>query len=261
MFQTYDDWKSKRIMNNLFRITLLLTFIFSSALSNACIHLPYGVPSYSDYMDCREGYAIGYNYSLKSPEWVAYKLKKQVPGTEYERSGSEPFVEDRKIPRQFRSTLKDYRGSGFHRGHLANSESIDTSQHANEETFILSNIVPQIGKHNKGIWKGLENRERKWANTFGEVYVITGPAYTSEYQTIGKNQIPVPDYLWKIIYEPKQQKALAFFTEHKPLTTMFLNEYLYSVDDLEAALNMNFLSALPDHIEESIESVTPKQQW
>lgn len=74
------------------------------------------------------------------------------------------FREDLEIPEQFRAYPADYDEPVYEQGHLANSESVDGSPNAMDETFYMSNMVPQIPRHNKGIWKGLENRERKWAN-------------------------------------------------------------------------------------------------
>lgn len=43
-----------------------------------------------------------------------------------------------------RSTNNDYKGSGYDRGHLAAAGNHMWSQKAMDQTFVLSNICPQV---------------------------------------------------------------------------------------------------------------------
>ena len=57
------------------------TYRLTGDQTNKCNgHLLIGVPGKSDQILCRLGYAIGYDYSRKSAEWVAYVLSPQIPG-------------------------------------------------------------------------------------------------------------------------------------------------------------------------------------
>jgi len=150
--------------------------------SNAsCPHLKYGTPKQGNVVLCREGYALGYNNTLKSAEWVSYVLNKEL-GNDVKRQ--DDFRVDPDIKPVFQTTPDDYDEPVYHQGHLANSESIDQTQHANDETFYMSNMTPQLPGHNTGIWKGLENRERKWANKRGRVIVLAGPVYHNGLHTL-----------------------------------------------------------------------------
>lgn len=228
-------------------------------LSFGCIHLELGTPKQSDMVDCREGYAIGYNYQLKSAEWVAYKLESQPEGEGVDRT--DDFRVDPKIPAEFQTTPDDYDEPVYHQGHLANSESIDTSVVAISETFYMSNMVPQLPTHNTGIWKGLENRERKWANKRSSIFVYAGPLYIGQIEHIGANQVPVPSHLWKAIYDPEKNEAITYVIEHKPLYTRDLDKYLKSVDYIEALAGIDLLSQLEDSVETSIELIVQPKQW
>jgi endonuclease G len=222
-----------------------------------CPHLAFGQPKQSDLNFCRGGYAIGYNTTLKSADWVAYKLDKDLNGGV---DRQDDFREDTDIPHQYRTTVDDYIEPIFDMGHLGNSESIDRSISDNSETFLMSNMVPQLPGHNRSIWKGLENRERKWANNREYVFVYTGPIYEMPIRYIG-NKVPVPSSLWKIIYSPAEQKAIAYLIPHQKLKTAQLDKYLVSIDDIESITGLDFLSTLQDVTEFDVESETARRQW
>jgi len=222
-----------------------------------CSHLTYGTPKQSDEVLCREGYALGYNNQLKSAEWVSYVLDKETtPGVPRRND----FRPDEDIPAPYRTTPEDYQEPIYSKGHLANSESIDRTRRANSETFLMSNMTPQLPGHNRAIWKGLENRERKWANARGRVLVLAGPGYSSRPKHIGNN-VPVPDEYWKVIYDPALEEAIAFIIPHKNLKTAQLNNYLSSVDEVESKFGLDLLSSLDDSAEARVERMKLSRQW
>ena len=245
-------------MNRKALISLVIALCFNSEILSACPHLEFGSPKQSDMVDCRLGYAIGYDYTRKSAEWVAYRLEKQI-GEGVERTND--FRPDPKIPPQYQTTSDDYDEPIYQQGHLANSESIDGSDASMSETFFMSNMVPQLPTHNTGIWKGLENRERKWANKRGVVYVFTGPVYRGQIATIGKNQVPVPSHLWKVVYDPTNEEAIAYLIDHKNLYTRDLDNYVASIDDIEAITGLDLLSQITLAKQAVIESVKQPKQW
>lgn len=222
-----------------------------------CPHLKYGTPKHSNVVLCREGYSLGYNNYLKTAEWVSYILDKEL-GNDVERKNN--FRVDPDIKTEFQTTPDDYDEPVYQQGHLANSESIDQTQSANDETFYMSNMTPQLPTHNKGIWKGLENRERKWANKRGRVIVLAGPVYHADISYIG-DRVPVPSAYWKVIYDPVSEEAIAYLIPHKNLRTKQLDNYLVSIDHIEAMYDLDLLSLLEDQLEAEIEKITQKKQW
>lgn len=54
-------------------------------------------------------------------------------------------MEDESIPAMFRAKLQDYFRSGYDRGHMVPAADAKLSQGAMDETFLLSNIAPQVG--------------------------------------------------------------------------------------------------------------------
>lgn len=237
---------------------ILFAGLLATAQGQACIHLSQGIPSQSDFIDCRLGYAIGYNYSMKSLDWVAYELKRQV-GEGVGRT--EDFREDLEIPVQYRTTLGDYDEPIYARGHMANSESLDGSEDMMSETFFMSNMVPQLPRHNGAIWKGLENRERKVANHRSRIFVFTGPLYEGEITYIG-NKVPVPSHLWKVIFDPSNGgAAIAYIIDHKPLKTSQLKQFIVSIDEIEKRAELDLLTILNDTAEAALESRIESKVW
>jgi len=150
----------------------------------------------------------------KNPNWVCQHLCKEVMSGSGNRKGSgEPFAEDPKDPPHMRSTLNDYKGSGFDRGHMVAAGDIKFSQKALDETFFLSNISPQVGVgFNRGYWERLERWCRGLVNKneFSDVFVITGPLYIPSKESDGKfymhhqvlsngQGVHVPTHFFKVI--------------------------------------------------------------
>lgn len=59
--------------------------------------------------------------------WVAYRLTPDSVNKKFERSNK--FKEDNEIPVQYRSTLSDYKGSGYDRSHMAASAIVIYCKH------------------------------------------------------------------------------------------------------------------------------------
>ncbi len=237
---------------------LCLFFVLPHQLSLACVHLEFGTPSNSDQILCREGYAIGYNYSRRLADWAAYRLTPEIiNGTADRQNG---FRVDTSIPKLFRVPPASYLGSGYDRGHLAPSESLDLTEAINSETLLLSNMAPQLAGLNRGVWKGLENRERKWTIERGESYVYIGMLYEGKIKYIDKS-VPIPSHFFKVIYSPTDGEAIAYLFPHERISTRDLDEYLVSINEIEVRSGLNILSNLDDREEERIESTAQERQW
>ncbi|MFS1904420.1 DNA/RNA non-specific endonuclease (plasmid) [Vibrio lentus] len=238
-------------------ITTLL-FIMSTPtvlFAQECVpHLSMGQPGESDVVLCREGYAVGYNEQLKVADWVAYYVTKESvnaysPRTDY-------FKLDFEIDPPFRASSFDYNHSGYDRGHLAPAGTIDFSKHSVQQSFLMSNIAPQLPGFNRGGWKGLEQYVRDWANVYQSLYVVTGPIWDGEESYIG-NGVYIPNRFFKVILDPQMNEAIAFILPHRKISTSELPLFITTVDDVEEATNLNFFNVIPDSIEGDME----QQHW
>jgi len=230
---------------------LVLTLLPSFAFAWECNgHVALGLPGAEDQLLCRDGYAVGYDYDTKVPAWVAYRITKDSVEAKFERSNR--FKEDAELPEAYRSTLSDYKGSGYDRGHMAPSATMDFSHASMQESFLLSNMAPQLPGLNRQGWRYLEGYIRKWAEERNELYVVTGPLFEGEVATIG-NGVGVPTAFYKVVYDPAQKDGIAFIVPHRNVSKADIPSFIVSVDQVEAESGLDFLSVLPDEMEADIE--------
>ena len=145
-----------------------------------------------------------------------------VDSTKSETVRADNFRPDYRIPERFRADLADYSSTGYDRGHLVSSANQIGSDIQNSETFLLSNMSPQVGSFNRGIWKRLESAIRKLdadPDIF-ETYVLTAPIFdfNKEIETIGdrKNEhgidIPIPHAFAKSVLTEDKRGLLKLRT-------------------------------------------------
>lgn len=167
------------------------------------------------YNLCRLSYQVLYSGKTKTPIWVAEDIQRDNVLGKMPRSND--FSEDSDIPAQFRATLLDYNKSGYARGHMAPAANNRTNALAEKQTYLLTNIAPQVGHcNNSGIWSQLEEIVRDWAVHYGELYVVTGTVYGQNYTTIG-NGVGVPNAFYKVVYNPSLKKSVGFLIPNQEL--------------------------------------------
>lgn len=92
-------------------------------------------------------------------------------------------------------TPADYTNTGYDRGHMVPAANADEKQEMSD-TFLMTNMTPQLPSVNRTAWRLLEDRVRsvpfKW--------VVTGAHYSKTPKRIGKAGVPVPDMLYKVAF-------------------------------------------------------------
>lgn len=113
--------------------------------STSTAAVKYGFPSLS-HIRSRESYVTCYDPRSRTPAWVIEQLSADaLTGTSDRKLCN--FKEDDSVHVYHRATNSDYKGSGFDRGHLAAAANHKRSQKAMDDTFYLSNVVPQVLPH------------------------------------------------------------------------------------------------------------------
>ncbi len=224
-------------------------------------HVRYGAPNEDSVLLCRTGYALSHDPQRKVAIWVAYHLTREhMDGAE---DRTEDFRPDADLASGERAELADYKGSGYDRGHMAPAEAMAWSRVTMSESFLLSNMAPQIGvRFNRHIWKALETRVRKWTKARGELYVVTGPVFkTDTPKRIGQNQIVVPTHFYKVLFDPVKVEGLAVLLPHQELVTSKLPDFVTSIDTVEEMTGLDFLTSLNDEVESIVEARKPDGLW
>jgi endonuclease G len=157
---------------------------------------------------------------------------------------------------------RNYKNSGYDRGHLCPAGDRRMSFEAYNETFLTSNISPQDHDFNAGIWNRLEQKVRYWAEKYDGVYIVTGGVLKENLKTIGDENVSVPNKFYKIIVDASggNYKAVAFLIPNKPSSESFY-KYTVSIDEVEAKTGIDFFPQLPDSIENKLEQMVDLKAW
>lgn len=183
-------------------------------------------------------YSLAYSEEHEQASWVQYKLyKSNLELPQVDRKNR--FKEDDQISTGS-ATLNDYKGSGFHRGHLAPCADFTYSDLTMLESFFMSNMSPQHPSFNMGKWRVLEDRVRDYASIYDSLLIITGPVLYSikEKERIGNN-VTIPEYYYKIIMELKGKNSISFLMPNIKINDQIEN-YIVSIDSIEAVTKIDF---------------------
>lgn len=206
-----------------------------------------------------EGYSLSYSEPHEQAEWVAYELKKsQLSNSNFKR----PYFEIDKAVKTGAANWRNYKNSGYDRGHLCPAADRRYSKSAHDETFLTSNISPQKHDFNAGIWNTLEQKVRYWASKYDGVFVITGGVLKGKMKTIGDENVSVPNQFYKILIDNNtgKTKMIAFLMPHKT-SDKPLYEFVVSVDSIEKLTGIDFFPELDDTIENKLEASNSYKGW
>lgn len=205
------------------------------------------------------GMTISFNPDYHVPNWVAYEL------TADETRGEEPrynkFTRDTSV--KGCAEPDDYRNSGFDRGHMAPAGDMKWDDRAMRESFMMTNIVPQLHTVNRGVWSKIEDKCRQQAMADSAVIIICGPVLTDpvDYR-IGATGVAVPSRFFKVILSPfaDPPSAIGFLVPNETFRGG-MQACAVTVDSVEAVTGHDFFSALPDDIEIRLESSINFHKW
>lgn len=140
-----------------------------------------------------------FSCALGLPVYIAWSVSRDDIGS----IKREPSMSFRSDPRLGNDAVRssDYNRSGYHRGHMVPAADRSSSLAAMQETFIMSNVCPQLPALNTGAWKRLENYERVAALRLGRVHIRVAPIFTHEdTDRIANGRVAVPHGYIKVIY-------------------------------------------------------------
>lgn len=206
-----------------------------------------------------EGFTVDFNPKNKTPNYVVWVL--QGNETEGGSSRSNKFWTDFDVDGC--PDTRDYSRSGYDRGHMCPAGEQKWSDQAMHHSFVMANICPQKHELNTGAWKTLEDKERVWAKRDSAIVIVSGPIYDStDKETIGQNKVRVPSAFFKVLLAPyaTPMRAIGFVYPNMKCDGNMAS-YAVTVDDVEKMTGFDFFSALPDDIENDIESIVSFKDW
>jgi len=204
-------------------------------------------------------YALSYVEKHEQAEWVAYELSREhLRKNDFKRPY---FVQDRDVKSKS-ADWRNYKKSGYDRGHLCPAGDRTFSYDAFHETFLTSNISPQNHDFNGGVWNKLEQKVRYWAQKHDGVYVITGGVLKNGLKSIGDERVSVPEEFYKIVLDTSEgaTKVIAFLIPNKSNIHSFY-DYVVTVDEIERVTGIDFFSSLPEAEEKRLERMLDKGKW
>lgn len=210
-----------------------------------------------------DGFLVGWSDVRVNPLWVSYVLHQvEDPG-----AGPRPGFQ-----RDWRALWPiapdSYFGSGYDRGHLAPNYAIAAvhGRAAQRDTFLMSNMSPQRPELNRRLWQRLEEVVMdRFVPRFGTLQVVTGPVFPASFRDNVLNRVglvEVPEAFYKILVVPGEEpRALAFLMPQGVAGDEPLDDFLVSIDQLEARTGLDFFPQLPEAAAAALEAEVETAGW
>lgn len=223
-------------------------------------YLPLPLEGTSEQILYRKGYTVSYNKDTKLPNWVTWHLTAEHATGPYRRPGG-AWHEDTQVATP-RATIADYRDGKWSRGHMCPAGDNKWDADAMYESFLLTNCCPQDANLNSGDWNQIEMACRRWAEKFGDIYIVCGPIlFNQEHETIGPNKVVVPEAFFKVVLclngEPKGIGFIRKNTDSSRRNDLYVN----SISEIERITGMTFFPSLPKVISDSVKSHANLKDW
>jgi endonuclease G len=187
---------------------------------------------------------VGYDASAKIPRYVTYNLTTQnalgcTPRTDV-------FVADQSVSNGARP--QDYIGTGYDKGHMSPSGDLSWDTQVEFESFLMTNMVPQLPGLNRGPWKLLETSVRGWAVQQNQPYTIyVGAVYNAQDKKIG-NGVVVPHAFYKIVINDQTNEVAGWWFPHMERLGTDLTQLRLPISQIEQQAGIQF--ALPVEVRE-----------
>ena len=209
----------------------------------------------------RDGFCIGYNTNWRHASWVSYyTCRFSQLHIAQKRSLGDAFATDFDLPKEARVVPSDFNNCGYDKGHMAPSRMMRFSHTAAMQTFLMSNVVPQVPAINRGVWKAIETDIRKWS-VKGKLAVVVGahherppPPENTLLRVAGR--VAVPTHFFMAVTHCRSGESIAFYVPnnehaakaaeaaanafHEPWTPFVL-----TLDQLSARIGHRVFAQLP----------------
>jgi endonuclease G len=231
--------------------------------------LPVAVSSKSQFRLLENrGYVVGYSESRKDPLFAGYRVERKENARAANRQRK--FDVDERTDAKVKHDDYKQKPHRYDRGHMAPNFAIGSryGREAQKETFLMSNVCPQRWPLNRQTWKDLEHDiANQMSMEYGEVWVLVGPIFGLAPRRLnGVAQIPKSFYMIILDEEhiddgARWLRVLPVVMSQRVKGKHQLMDFVTTVDVIEKATGLDFFSALPDDVEEELESGFPDEDW
>lgn len=220
----------------------------------------------NNYLMVKAAYSMSYNRSRNTPNWSAWRLDSSWIGTA--NNGS--FAPDTSLPAGwYQVTPTDYSEPIYDRGHMCPSGDRTVTQPINDQTYLMTNIIPQLPANNQGPWVDFENYCRTLAASGNEIYIFSGGV--GNHTTIGASMDPdkrvvVPTTTWKVVLilpngnddltraSVRSTRAFGVIMSNVSISqTAPWRNFRTTVDAVEYLTGYDFFNQIPKNTQEIIE--------
>jgi len=215
------------------------------------------------------GFVTGYSEQRMSPVWTAYRLSGSESASD--KAQGTWCTDDRT---KARVSGEEYRASGYSPCQMALSSLIGGCYGvvARQDTFLMSNVSPQLPSLRLGMWAKLEEAITAYARALGEIWVLVGPVFGDAPLSLqgpmdesasraGRIQIPDAFYAILISEVGSGPRCLTFLIPQTASAPALLDQFITSVDVVEAMTGLDFLSRLDDSVENALEALPSAHLW
>ena len=206
-----------------------------------------------------QGYVVGFCPERLQPAWSAYRVAHAEDDVDYDRPLF--YYDDMRLDEMHRigrHTFGKIAGTQLNVGHMTPNEVINRQfvRLAQMETFLMSNMSPQYGSLNQGVWARLEKAIREIKDEPGKdhVWAIVGPIFGDEPALIGRGRdkhVPIADAYFCVLVDPH---SYPYDTLSKVHIDCFIipqtapndsqpADFPATLEEVEAATNLRFFAS------------------
>ncbi len=228
--------------------------------------MPLGNPSaatadsnnHDHFLIQREIEALDYNDDKGLPNWASWNLTtNDFPGT-VDRQNS--FSADTNLPASFfKVGSTAYVGSGYDRGHLCPSADRNDTTNHNDQTFLMSNMMPQTAANNSGVWNTFEGVCRGLCSSSNnsELLITCGPSGFTGAKINTNGYVWIPGFTWKIVVVvppgtnavtnriTATNRVICIKVPNTETVTNNWQRYVTSANQIQVDTGLTFFTALP----------------
>lgn len=223
-------------------------------------------------------YCVEWDPTIHAQRWCCYQMTKNTNKKAVERRSNRGYKgsldaanlypNDQDIDSKYHFTIDPFSNSGYDHGHICPSNDRVGTLTANDQTFYMTNMMPQVNAFNAGIWAKMELQVNSWANNAGidTLYVVKGGTISGDgniikYLGSGQNKIPVPKYFFMAALAKRKNESvhsgIGFWVEHDGTisSSSDLSKFAKNIDEIEQLTGLDLFCNLPDSEEEYVEAM------